>query len=47
LAEVKDQLTRALRQQKQRELQQAYANMLLAKQPVRVDEIQLSHLTSP
>ena len=47
LAEVRDQLTRALRQQKQRELQQAYANALLAKQPVRVDEIQLSHLAAP
>lgn len=44
LAEVREQLVRALRQQKSRALQQDYANALLAKTPLRVDEIQLSHL---
>jgi peptidylprolyl isomerase len=47
LAEVRDQLVRLLREQKQKDLAQAYANSLLAKSPVRVDEIQLSHLGSP
>ncbi len=44
LAEVRDQLVQALRQQKQQQLAQAYASSLLAKQPVRMDEIQISHL---
>jgi peptidylprolyl isomerase len=47
VAEVHDQLVRALRERKQKELAQAYANNLLAKAPVRVDEIQLSHLAVP
>jgi peptidylprolyl isomerase len=47
LAEVKDSLIRALRQQKQRQLEQAYSNTLLAKQPVQVNEIELSHLAAP
>jgi hypothetical protein len=44
LPEVRDQLILALRQQKQQQQAQAYASGLLAKQPVRMDEIQLSHL---
>jgi parvulin-like peptidyl-prolyl isomerase len=47
LADVRDQLVRLLREQKQKDLAQAYANSLLAKSPVRVDEIQLSHLAAP
>jgi peptidylprolyl isomerase len=47
LSEVRDRLVQLLREQKQKALAQAYENSLLAKQPVRVDEIQLSHLTSP
>ena len=44
LAEVHDALVRALRQQKQAELERAYASGLLAKQPVAIDEIQLSRM---
>ncbi len=44
LAEVHDALIRALRQQKQAELERAYASGLLAKQPVAIDEIQLSRM---
>lgn len=47
LADVKESLIRALRQQKQRQLEQAYSNVLLSKQPVQVNEIELSHLASP
>jgi peptidylprolyl isomerase len=47
LPEVKDNLVRLMRQQKERQGEQAYANSLLAQQPVRVDEIQLSHLAGP
>ena len=45
LAEVHDGLVRALRQQKQAELERAYAAGLLAKQPVAIDEIQVSRMT--
>lgn len=44
LADVKDNLVRALRQQKQAELARAYATSLLQKQPVAVNEIELSRL---
>ena len=44
LAEMHDALVRALRQQKQAELERAYASGLLAKQPVAIDEIQLSRM---
>jgi peptidylprolyl isomerase len=44
LAEVRDGLVRLMRQQKERQGEQAYANALLARQPVRIDEIQLSKL---
>jgi parvulin-like peptidyl-prolyl isomerase len=47
LADIRDRLVQVLRQQKERQGEQAYANTLLAQQPVRVDEIQLSHLTAP
>jgi hypothetical protein len=47
LAEIRETLIKAMRQQKQRQLEQAYANALLAKQPVRVNEIQLSHVVTP
>jgi len=47
LADIRDKLMQAMRQQKQRQLEQAYANALLAKAPVRLDEIQLSHLAAP
>jgi len=47
LAEVREQLVQALREQKRKELASAYANSLLTQQPVRVDEIQLSHITNP
>jgi peptidylprolyl isomerase len=44
LDQVRDGLIRLMRQQKERQGEQAFANILLAKQPVRIDEIQLSHL---
>jgi peptidylprolyl isomerase len=47
LADVRDTLIRAVRQARQRELEQAYADSLLAKQPVRINEIELSHVTRP
>ncbi len=47
LAEVRDGLVRLLRQQKERQGEQAYANSLLAREPVRIDEIQLSRLAGP
>jgi peptidylprolyl isomerase len=45
LADVHEQLVRALRQQKAREAAQAYASALLAKQPIQINEIQLAHLS--
>ena len=44
LVEAREALVRALRQQKQRQLEAAYETTLLAKQPVQVNEIELSHL---
>jgi peptidylprolyl isomerase len=43
-ADVRGGLIRLLRQQKERQGEQAYANSLLTREPVRIDEIQLSHL---
>jgi peptidylprolyl isomerase len=42
LADIRAALVRALRQQKQESGERAYANALLAKQPVRINEIALS-----
>jgi parvulin-like peptidyl-prolyl isomerase len=47
LADVRDKLIAALRQAKQRAGEQAYADGLLAKEPVRINEIELSHVTAP
>ena len=47
LPEVRDALIRALRQQKEAEGERVYANTLMTKQPVQVNEIQLSHLSTP
>lgn len=47
LEEVRASLTQALRQQKQRELEQAYANSILSKPPVMVDEIAVSRMLQP
>jgi parvulin-like peptidyl-prolyl isomerase len=47
LAEVRENLIRALRQAKQRAAEQAYADGLLSKEPVRINEIELSHVTGP
>jgi peptidylprolyl isomerase len=44
LPDVRDGLIRLLRQQKERQGEQAYASTLLAREPVRIDEIQLSRL---
>lgn len=44
LAAVRDELVRALRQQKQEAEETAYANGLLAKLPVQINEIQMSHV---
>ena len=44
LPELRDGLTRALRSQKQAELERTYASTLLAKQPAQVNEIELSKL---
>jgi peptidylprolyl isomerase len=46
LADVRNDIARALRQQKEQAGERAYANTLLLRQPVQVDEIQLGHLTS-
>ncbi len=45
LADIHDALVKAMRQQKQAELQRAYASSLLAKQPVAINEIELSRVT--
>jgi hypothetical protein len=44
LAEIRDELVKALRQQKQSQQETAYASRLLAKQPVSVNEVQLSRI---
>jgi peptidylprolyl isomerase len=44
LADIRDELVKALRQQKQSQEETAYASGLLAKQPVAVNEIQLSRM---
>ena len=44
LADVRDGLVRLLRQQKERQGEQDYANTLLARAPVRIDEIALAQL---
>jgi peptidylprolyl isomerase len=44
LAEVRDGLIRLLRQQKERQGEQDFANTLLARAPVRIDEIALAQL---
>jgi len=44
LAELRDGLVRALRQQKQSEMERTYANTLLQKQPVAINEIELSRV---
>jgi hypothetical protein len=46
LAEVHDQVVRLLREQKQKQLAQAYVNTLLAKAPVRLDQAALGHISS-
>lgn len=44
LADVRDQLARALRQQKQQEAARGYVNDLLKADPIQLNEIELSHL---
>jgi peptidylprolyl isomerase len=44
LADARDALVRALKQQKQADLERAYASGLLAKQPIAINEIQLTHI---
>ncbi len=44
LPEMRDRLSRALRQQRVTQEEQAYANALLEHQPVRVNEIELARL---
>lgn len=44
LLELREGLIRALRQQKQTELERAYASSLLAKQPAEINEIELSRM---
>jgi peptidylprolyl isomerase len=46
LADVKADIIQALRRQKQAEEENAYASRLLEKQPIAINEIQLSHLTT-
>ncbi len=46
LSEVRDGLIRLLRQQKERQGEQDYANTLLARAPVRIDEIALAQLAA-
>ena len=45
LADMRDRLVRALRQQRVAQEEQAYANTLLQRQPVRVNEAELARLT--
>ena len=45
LADIREALVRAMRQQKQAELQRSYESSLLAKQPVAINEIELSRVT--
>ena len=47
LADVRQKLILALRQAKQRAVEQAYADGLLNKQPVRINEIELSRVSMP
>lgn len=44
LADLRDGLVRALRSQKQAELERAYASTLLTKQPAEINEIEVSRL---
>ncbi len=46
LADVRDALVRALRQQKQRENAQAYVNSLLRQEPIQLNQIELSGLVA-
>ncbi len=46
LADVRDALVRALRQQKQHELAQAYVTNLLKQQPIQLNEIGIAQLTT-
>jgi hypothetical protein len=46
LADVRDQIVQALRRQKQAALENAYASSLLEKQPIAINEIQLSRLAT-
>jgi hypothetical protein len=41
---MREALVRALKQQKQSQMEAAYASALLAKQPAEINEIQLSRL---
>jgi len=45
IGDVHEQIVRALRQQKVQQVAQAYANALLAKQPIQLNEIQLAKLS--
>jgi peptidylprolyl isomerase len=44
IGEVRDQLVRLLREQKERQEANVYASKLLEKQPIQLNEIQLAHL---
>jgi peptidylprolyl isomerase len=44
IADMREALVRALKQQKQSQMEAAYASALLAKQPAEINEIQLSRL---
>jgi peptidylprolyl isomerase len=46
LADVKTEIVQALRRQKQAAEENAYASRLLEKQPIAINEIQLSHLAN-
>jgi hypothetical protein len=43
---VKDKLVRSLRQQKENENSRAYLQQMLVKQPVELNEIELSRFSS-
>ncbi len=47
LDQVRAGLIRLMRAQKQHDLEQAYAANLIRQEPVRVDEIELAHVTKP
>jgi peptidylprolyl isomerase len=47
LPQIHDTLIKAMRQQREKQNEQAYAGALLAKQPIKIDQIALDRITTP